>query len=148
MQVRPRENSDLPECVRALREVHESDGYPDRWPDDPATWLTPAETDAAWVAEKANSIVGHALLVRRDAALWVSRLFVRPSGRGSAVGTSLLSRMRDYADGRTLMLDVIERSGAAIALYERTGWSLVDRRPAGWIMADGTRPMERIYVAS
>lgn len=46
------------------------------------------------------------------------------------------------------MLDVIEHSGAAIALYERTGWSLVDRRPAGWIMSDGTRPMERIYAAS
>jgi GNAT superfamily N-acetyltransferase len=147
VQVRPREDSDLPECVRALREVHESDGYPDRWPDDPEAWLAPSGTDAAWVAVAADSIVGHALLLRRDDALWVSRLFVRPSGRGLTVGASLLSKLRDHADGQTLMLDVIEQSGSAIALYERTGWSLVDRRPAEWVMSDGTIPMERIYAA-
>ncbi|CCQ15891.1 putative uncharacterized protein [Rhodococcus sp. AW25M09] len=45
------------------------------------------------------------------------------------------------------MLDVIEYSTKAIELYERTGWTLVDRRPAEWTMSDGRRPVERIYCA-
>ncbi|SNS54554.1 GNAT family N-acetyltransferase [Rhodococcoides kyotonense] len=127
--------------------MHESDGYPHAWPDDPEAWLTPPHIDGAWVAIDSNSVVGQAVVVRRDDALWVSRLFVRPSGRGRAVGVSLLEEIRSHAARRVLMLDVVEQSGAAIALYERSGWTLVDRRPAGWVMADGTRPMERIYAA-
>ncbi|WP_269454875.1 MULTISPECIES: hypothetical protein [unclassified Rhodococcus (in: high G+C Gram-positive bacteria)] len=42
------------------------------------------------------------------------------------------------------MLDVIERSSNAIELYERTGWTLVDTRPAEWTMSDGRRPVERV----
>ncbi|MDI9895669.1 GNAT family N-acetyltransferase [Rhodococcus sp. IEGM 1381] len=140
--VRPRNAVYLPRCVEALSEVHESDDYPHRWPPDPAGWLTPENMAAAWVAEHENCIVGHVVIVDKSGVLWVSRLFVRPGYRGSLVGDSLLRQARI---GGASMLDVIERSSKAIELYERTGWTLVDTRPADWIMTDGRRPVERIY---
>lgn len=128
-----------------LREVHERDGYPDRWPADPAAWLEPSE--AAWVAEADGTLVGHLVLVDREDGFWVSRLFTRPTARGLGVGEALLKQARAHAGNRPLKLDVIEHSTAAIALYERTGWTLTGTRKAGWIMADGSEPIERMYVA-
>ncbi|OZC45217.1 hypothetical protein CH286_18320 [Rhodococcus sp. WWJCD1] len=142
--VRSRDPADLPLCVEALIDVHKSDDYPHRWPHDPADWLTPENMAAARVAEHENRIVGHVVIVDKAGALWVSRLFVRPGHRGSLVGDALLRQARI---GGASMLDVIERSGKAIELYERTGWTLFDRRPAEWIMSDGRRPVERIYRA-
>ncbi|KZF05776.1 hypothetical protein A2J04_23640 [Rhodococcus sp. EPR-279] len=66
---------------------------------------------------------------------------MRPGHRGSLVGDSLLRQVRI---GGASMLDVIERSSNAIELYERTGWTLVDTRPAEWTMSDGRRPVERV----
>ncbi|MDJ0394743.1 GNAT family N-acetyltransferase [Rhodococcus sp. G-MC3] len=145
MRIRRRLEADLPECVRALREVHDCDGYPDRWPADPVVWLEP--TEAAWVAEVDGALVGHVVLVDREDGFWVSRLFVPPSARGMRVGEALLDRARTHAGGRALMLDVIEHSSSAISLYERTGWTLLGTRGADWTMADGTIPIERIYSA-
>ncbi len=45
------------------------------------------------------------------------------------------------------MLDVVEDSGHAVALYERLGWRLVDRRQADWVTARGKRLPVRIYLA-
>lgn len=135
--------SDLPGCVQVLREVHEADRYPDRWPEDPQAWLLP-DADS-WIAVTDGSILGHVSLVDRDDALWVSRLLVRPGTRGQQIGELLLEAARTRG---TLMLDVIEHSQHAIRLYERTGWTLIDTRPANWIMADGTRPVEHIYSSN
>ncbi|MCZ4518949.1 GNAT family N-acetyltransferase [Rhodococcus ruber] len=99
---------------------------------------------AAWVAEHENRLVGHVVIVDKPSALWVSRLFVRRGHQGSLVGDALLRQARI---GGASMLDVIERSGKAVELYERTGWTLVDRRPAEWTMSDGRTPVERIYRA-
>lgn len=98
-----------------------------------------------WVAENDGGIVGHVCLVDRDGALWVSRLLVRPGARGLRIGAALLAIARTRG---TLMLDVIEQSEHAIKLYERTGWTLLTTRPADWTMADGTRPIERIYTTN
>jgi ribosomal protein S18 acetylase RimI-like enzyme len=128
-----------------LAEVHQSDGYPNRWPDDPSEWLAPQNSVSAWVAERDGRLVGHLVLTGRNDELWVSRLFVDPSARGSKVGEALLRRARSRG---VLMLDVVESAERAIALYERTGWTLVGRRDAEWIMSDGTRPTERIYTSN
>lgn len=45
------------------------------------------------------------------------------------------------------MLDVVDDGGPAIALYERLGWELVDRRTADWQTPDGRRLPVRIYRA-
>jgi hypothetical protein len=53
----------LDRVAQALRLVHDSDGYPMAWPDDPIAWLTPAGTLDAWVALADGEIVGHVMLV-------------------------------------------------------------------------------------
>ena len=110
------------------------DGYPHRSPDDPVGWLSPADLDSAWIAERAGRVVGHLALVGREDALWVSRLFVRPDARRSHVGERLLDKARERG---VLMLDVIEQSTSAIALYERTGWVRVGAIPGYALLPHG-----------
>ncbi len=58
--LRSRRPADLDACVEALREVHDADGYPLRWPPDPHAWLTPPRLLRAWVAELPDgTIAGH-----------------------------------------------------------------------------------------
>ena len=79
-------------AVRALEAVHATDAYPMWWPEDPAGWLSPAGSTAAWIAELAGVVVGHVCVVRGvedllvasltgagpDQLSTVSRLFVAP----------------------------------------------------------------------
>ncbi len=148
--LRLRRESDLPACVEALRAVHEVDRYPMVWPEDPTGWLCPPRTLRSWTAELRGRVVGHVLLTAEgDRRSALHRLFVAPSGRGSGTATALLSIATEYAHARGLVLelDVIEDSTAAIALYERAGWTLTARGPATFTWPDGTRPTERRYVA-
>lgn len=166
MIVRRRTPTDLPGCVDALAAVHAADRYPTWWPPDPAGWLTPTDTMAAWVAiDDDGTVLGHVVAVspvddpavtavldvpiERLAA--VSRLFVSPRARGRALrlGTRLLDEIRGWADesGRRLMLDVVDDGAPAVTLYERLGWRLVERRPADWLTPEGVRHAVRVYVA-
>jgi GNAT superfamily N-acetyltransferase len=161
--VRRRTTEDLPGCVHALREVHATDGYPTCWPASPSEWLSPPGWSAAWVAEQAGTVVGHVCVIRGvddpvvaaltdagpDRLATVSRLFVAPTARGQQLGASLLATSSSYAadEGLQLMLDVVDGGGAAVALYERLGWQLVDRRMADWTTPEGRRPSVRIYIA-
>lgn len=153
MNVRERTPGDLPACVAVLREVHEADGYPTVWPDDPVGWLHPGEP--AWVAEDPAGVLGHVAVVRIAAVLGdapaVSRLFVSPRARGRGLGTgaALLARAQGWAvrRGLPLVLDVVEDGGPAAELYERLGWELVGRRDADWVTPAGVRHRERIYRA-
>lgn len=150
--------------MRALEAVHAADGYPTWWPADPAGWLSPAGWTAAWVAELAGTVVGHVSVVRGvndsamtaltgaspDALSAVSRLFVAPAARGQGLGASLLAASSSYASaqGLQLMLDVVDDARPAVALYQRLGWRLVDRRLAsGLDDARGNRLPLRIYLA-
>jgi GNAT superfamily N-acetyltransferase len=161
--VRRRLADDLTGCVRALRAVHTADGYPTWWPVDPTGWLTPPGLVDAWVAERAGVVVGHLCVVRSvpdplvashagvptDRLAEVSRLFVAPEARGQDLGAALLATASSWAAAHSLqlMLDVVDDSGPAPALYERLGWLLVDRRPAAWTTPTGLRPSIRIYRA-
>jgi len=79
----------------------------------------------------------------------VSRLFVAPEARGRGLGGSLLAAGSLHASelGLQLMLDVVDDGGPAVALYERLGWRLVDRRLADWTTPRGDRLPVRIYLA-
>lgn len=117
--IRARRSADLDRCVRALRQVHEADGYPMVWPRDPVRWLSPAATAHAWVAlaspetgsrpgsaeteaetenatetetEAGAGVLGHVLLLRTDTprTYEIARLFVTPAGRGLGLGSALL----------------------------------------------------------
>jgi GNAT superfamily N-acetyltransferase len=145
LTVRSRTEDDLDECVRVLAEVHRSDGYPMRWPDDPARWLARPKIPEAWVATLDGRLVGHvglALAGPADAApklyggrvAMVSRLFVSPAARGHGAGRVLLGRAVRAASERGLhpVLDVEATSVAAIAFYERLGWHLLGSSEAQW----------------
>jgi ribosomal protein S18 acetylase RimI-like enzyme len=56
--------------------------------------------------------------------LVIARLMVHPKARRKGVGRQLLDMATSYAATRQLMsvLDVLQESGAAIALYEDLGW--------------------------
>jgi GNAT superfamily N-acetyltransferase len=139
--LRRRRAGDLDACVALLAAVHGADGYPARWPDDPARWLTPGELLSAWVATRADEVVGHVCLCRAEdgasAAIWsasagrpvdrlgvVSRLFVASAARRQGLGRRLLDAACAAArrQGRHPVLEVLEGDRAAAALYERLGW--------------------------
>jgi GNAT superfamily N-acetyltransferase len=162
MPIRPRAPEDMPECVAVLRRVHEMNGYPSRWPRDPAGWLTPTGLEAAWVAVDDDSIVGQAVLVRgvntsclmratgRDASELglVARLYVDPAARRAGRARALLETATSYAVAHGLqpVLDVVDDSQAAIALYEGAGWQLAGKEMATWTTPAGIRPKVRWYV--
>jgi GNAT superfamily N-acetyltransferase len=163
MPIRARTPADLAGCVALLRTVHETSGYPSRWPADPARWLTPASLIAAWVAEADGLITGHIALVAgmraecllqatgRDPAELggISRLFVGPAARRQGTALALLEAATARAADRGLqpVLDVVNDGHAAIALYERAGWKQAGTEPAAWTNADGNHPTVRYYVA-
>lgn len=119
--IRRRRDTDLDACVAVLAEVHTHSGYPHHWPDDPAGWLTPDGLTAAWVAEADGSVVGHVALCGGGR----SRLCVAPSARGAGLGGRLLRAVEAEAAARGLrpVLEVKDTDTAALALYERLGWT-------------------------
>lgn len=160
--VRRRCEADLPACVAALRAVHEADGYPVRWPADPARWLTPRGTRAAWVVPSRDGVAGHvacgearfgpevlaalsaeAGVPPRDLVA-VSRLFVVPSARRTGIARDLLAAVTGL--GRPV-LDVAEQGIAAVSLYEGLGWRRVASERAAWLAADGRPALVHYYVS-
>jgi GNAT superfamily N-acetyltransferase len=164
MVIRERSTQDVPGCLRALRAVHERDGYPAVWPSDPGRWLTSAGADtAAWVAvDSHDTIRGHvaaragmpdtmlSALTGRPAEqlLSVVRLFVDPAGRGRAAGAALLAAAVDYARSRALQptLEVTQSDTSARRLYHRLGWTCLDTRRASWTDAQGRHPVLYLYA--
>lgn len=157
LRIRLRKPGDLPALTGALAAVHQADGYPSRWPDAPARWLTPREMLAAWVADNDGQLAGHVALTREPfqgpgqpgRAVAVSRLFVPPGARGRGVASLLLTAAVDRAarTGAGLWLEVTAGSDAAIALYLRHGWRYAGEALAGWTTASGEHPVVRRYLA-
>ena len=157
LTVRPRHDSDLPTLVEALRAVHERDGYPVRWKDDPAGWLTPQDLHGVWVVERDGRPAGHAALTAvapgvPEVAAWsattgrpvdrlscLTRLFVVLGHRGTGVGAALLdTAVADArAAGRTAVLEVSPADGPAVALYRRQGWRDAGPGPSRWWVPGG-----------
>lgn len=125
--------------------VHETDGYPVEGVADPVGWISGPGQLRAWVAELDGQIVGHVALNEPQAgdaaaAAWATttggdddpiavlgRLFVLSTARGHAIGRRLIEAASDYAASNQLrlVLDVMAKDAAAIALYERLGWTRI-----------------------
>ncbi|WP_370371081.1 GNAT family N-acetyltransferase [Catenulispora sp. GP43] len=164
--IRPRRPTDLPACAEALRGVHETDGYPVRWPADPQGWLTPRDMIGCWIATAGDTdtdtdrVLGHVALTRAGAAIaealalpaaklaLVARLFVAVDARRGGLATDLLDRAARAArdEGLQAVLEVDAAAAGAIALYERAGWRLAGSGDGGWIAADGLPARVRFYV--
>jgi len=140
--IRSRVNDDLGALVDALASTAETDGYPSRWPDDPASWLRANDVLGAWVADRNGEVLGHVVLRRPraqmpvtlwctlsggepDACALVSRLFVVPRARGAGVGRALLEAACATAADleRQPVLDVVDTNQSAVRLYRRLGWN-------------------------
>jgi GNAT superfamily N-acetyltransferase len=142
--IRARTEADLDECVSLLADVHRLDGYPMRWPDNPADWLTEPGLFAAWVATLDGRLAGHVAISRveagdpaadlfGDGAASVSRLFVGAVARGHGTGAALLQHVTREARQRGLrpVLEVLA-TAPAVAFYERLGWRLLGSVDRQW----------------
>jgi GNAT superfamily N-acetyltransferase len=155
VRLRVRTATDLPVLGAVLREVHETAGYPTRWPADPQRWLAAKAGCGAWVAEAAGGLCGHVGLhqvqerdcrlawlavtgLRPDRLAEVSRLFVAPQAMGLGVGRHLLQQavQAAHALGAWPVLDVVaDGRTAAERLYRACGWRFAGRE--SWSPGDG-----------
>jgi GNAT superfamily N-acetyltransferase len=142
MLVRERIDADLDDCVRLARVVHEVDRYPMFLRDDLRRFIEAPDALAAWVAEQDGEIIGHVALRSRSSTTVVAmasealelpadrlgvvaRLLVSPEHRRHGIARSLLevACREAYSRGLRPILDVVTHQQAAIALYEKCGWT-------------------------
>ena len=164
MIIRDRSPSDGPALEALALETHDHDGYPKYLPGDLRSFIMDASALSAWVAESDKQILGHVALHQRSAPevmqaartatglededmVMVARLLVAPAARRRGTGRMLLQRAVDEAERlrRRAVLDVVEDHRAAIALYERCGWTQAGR--VVWNLPDGRPLCEFVYVA-
>jgi GNAT superfamily N-acetyltransferase len=143
-----------------MRQTHEVDGYPRYWPDQPARFLAPEQETHAWVAETDGAVVGHIALhhashhpvlpaaqqatgLPADRLAVVARLMVAPEVQGRRVGGELLAAAVGQArrELRRPVLDVVQESAAAIAFYEKAGWTRLEPLT---LELDGSSPEEPV----
>lgn len=126
---RPRVPGDLPALVAALRRVHEQDGYPSVWPEDPLAFVQGGAPLAAWVGVVGGVPAGQVLLCRapgEGGGLEVKRLFVAPEARGQRLAEQLMR--------------------AAQRLYARLGWVPSGEGVAAWTDPDGSYPRVLVFT--
>ncbi len=109
--------------VQELRAEFEAEVPFELWDDDDA--------DYEWMHVLLADDAGLAALDRKSDKTWLlDILYVRPAERGSGLGTELLRAAAEYAQqqgAETLALDVLESNAAAKRLYDRLGFTTVER---------------------
>lgn len=148
---RPRVPGDLPALVAALRRVHEQDGYPSVWPEDPLAFVQGGAPLAAWVGVVGGVPAGQVLLCRapgEGGRLEVKRLFVAPEARGQRLAEQLMraAQAEGARRGGVLTLQVQEKNRAAQRLYARLGWVPSGEGVAAWTDPDGSHPRVLVFT--
>jgi ribosomal protein S18 acetylase RimI-like enzyme len=162
MIVRRRTDADLDALAQVAARVRAADDYPTYLPgDDYHRFLTRPEPLEAWVSEWDARICGHVALnaqpspramhVLHHAGIVgplgaIARLLVDPDARRRGIARALLQTARSaaVAQHRTPVLEVVESSHAAIALYRRSGWVEVGR--AALALPDGRELRELVFA--
>jgi GNAT superfamily N-acetyltransferase len=160
--VRRRTDDDFAALVQITASVRAADDYPTYLPgDDYHRFLSRPESLAAWVAERDGRICGHvalnaqaspgAMQVVRDAHIdvpigAVARLLVDPGFRRQGVAGELLQTVRAAAlsQQRTPVIEVVDSSHAAIALYRSAGWVELGRTTLS--LPDGRELSELVFA--
>ena len=159
--VRWRTVEDFAALVQITARVRATDDYPTYLPDDDYhRFLSRPESLQAWVAERDGRICGHVALnaqassgvmqLLRDAHVdgpigAVARLLVDPAFRRQGVAGELLQTARAAAQSqqRTPVIEVVESSHAAIALYRSAGWVELGR--TALLLPDGRVLSELVF---
>jgi GNAT superfamily N-acetyltransferase len=160
--VRRRTDGDLQALEQLAARVRAADDYPTFLPgDDYHRFLTRPVALEAWVSVWNERICGHvalnaqsspgAMWVLRDAGIVgsvgaVARLLVDPDVRRRGVARALLQTARSaaVAHQRIPVLEVIESSHPAIALYRDAGWVELGR--ASLSLPDGRELPELVFA--
>lgn len=131
MRIRDRTDADLAACGTLLLRVREATGYPVRRLEDPVAWLS--GVGRAWVAEDDGELAGHVALTPRGGGAAVERLYVDPARARTGIGSTLLLTATAHAaaEGRTAVLDVVDRPGP-LAFYATLGWRETGRSAVDW----------------
>jgi GNAT superfamily N-acetyltransferase len=163
MVVRRRTDVDLDALAQVVARVRATDAYPTYLSGhDYHRFLTRPEPLEAWVSEWDARICGHvalnaqpspgAMQVLREAGIVgpvgaIARLLVDPDARGRGIARALLGTARSAAvtQHRVPVLEVVESSHAAIALYRRSGWVEVGRTALA--LPDGRDLRELVFAS-
>ncbi len=133
-------------------------------PGDLRSFIVNEDALGAWVAEDHDEVLGHVALhdsgatevmdvalaaagVGKDNIAFVARLLVAPGAQRRGIGRALLETATQEAVrlGRRAVLDVVEDHQAAIALYEKCGWTRVGR--VDWKLPGDLPLREFVYLA-
>jgi ribosomal protein S18 acetylase RimI-like enzyme len=144
--IRDRCAGDVGALEEIARETHLVDGYPKYLPGDLRSFIMSNDALGAWVAARDGEVLGHVAVHRssaqevmdvvvsatglgEDGIAVVARLLVAPAARRQGIGRALLDKATRRAAnlGRRAVLEVVEDHRAAIALYEKCGWTRAGR---------------------
>lgn len=106
--------------------------------------LVRTDPGGAWVAEDDEGIAGCALALLREGVWGLSLLVVRPGLQSAGVGSGLLHRAHEYADGARGRIILASTDARAMRAYKRLGLDLHPTLSAGGVprdvaVADGLR---------
>jgi ribosomal protein S18 acetylase RimI-like enzyme len=85
-----------------------------------------------WIAELRDAVVGTVAAVPQGTELYIRSMAVRPTARGSGIGTRLLSTVEAFAAAqryRRVVLNTTPFLLAAVQLYERSGFQYTGEKP-------------------
>lgn len=120
-------------ALAILEEYYEAVNVVQR--DSPATLKTMLNTPGygMWLAYIGSDVVGCVVLRRLDSiprAGECKRLYVKPAARGNRIADKLMDALEEFArasGAEWIYLDSYDDLNAAIALYEKRGYSRCDR---------------------
>jgi len=101
-----------------------------------ARFLRDFDPSCAWGISVGNELIGCIALRPDGNEFWLEHFLVLPPHQGRGIGTQALTAVLDHAGGRTVRLNVLQRSEAR-AMYERFGFQL-DHEDS--MIASMTRP--------
>jgi GNAT superfamily N-acetyltransferase len=147
VQIRGRTEADRCAIDELAKVVHANDNYPVYVGGDLLSFIFVPDAIGAWVADRAETVVGHVALHPRSSSkavmalaeegtglpaaqlAVVARLLVSPTERRAGIGRLLLGIATDRAAqlGLWPILDVVAGSEAPIRLYEKAGWTCVGK---------------------